>query len=813
MAGFRLLFKRGTDAERRQYVAADGEPIWTSDLKQLWIGDGITAGGVLVVSGGGGGGPTAWDDITGKPGAFPPVAHTHLWADITDKPATFAPAAHQHALSDLAQSGATTGQVPRWNGTAWAAADPPSGGTVAWADITGKPSSFAPSAHAATHGAAGSDPLTLAQSQVTGLVTDLAAKIAATEKAAANGVATLDAGGKIPTSQLPALAVTDTFVVASEAAMLALTAERGDVAVRTDLSKSFILVAEPASTLGNWQELLAAGSASVLSVNGQTGAVTITLAGLGGQPLDGDLTAIAALNTEPYGRSLLTTTSDTDARNLLGAQPLDADLTAIAGQSGTGLLARTAADTWTTRAITGTTGQITVTNGNGVSGAPTISLPSTVTLAITWSAAQSITNATASSSTTTGALVVTGGVGIGGALYAGGAVRFTAGTASTSTATGTLVVTGGVGISGAAFVGGAVSITSTTASTSKTTGALIVSGGVGIAGTVWADFLRMSTASNLNADANSLYISQNATNTSVANRIQTGYAGQIWLNNATGNHYLRAGTTAAASSSITWVETLLWNESQVVIGPSTASTSTTTGALVVTGGLGVGGQVTATGLVVNGGNPNFTRTGAQATYVFVGRDAGQKGLIGFRTGTGLRWEQGVGNGAEGGSNAGSDYETSAYDDAGAYLHTPLQIVRATGQMRMQSVTATTAAVDVVTIIRNNSTGTPATGYGSHFLFQLKSSTTSNRDAVYLTTQWADAADATRKARFIIQPVDSGGAREAARFEADGAAARAGFLGAAAVARQTLPAAATDAATTQALANSIRAALIAFGFCQ
>jgi hypothetical protein len=72
------------------------------------------------------------------------------------------------------------------------------------------------------------------------------------QKGLANGVATLDSNAKIPTSQLPALAITDTSVVASQAAMLALTAEVGDVAVRTDLNKSFILKTAGASTLGNW---------------------------------------------------------------------------------------------------------------------------------------------------------------------------------------------------------------------------------------------------------------------------------------------------------------------------------------------------------------------------------------------------------------------------------------------------------------------------------------------------------------------------------------------------------------------------------
>lgn len=95
-----------------------------------------------------------------------------------------------------------------------------------------------------------------------------------TQRAAPNGVATLDGAGLIPTAQLPALAITDTFPVASQAAMLALTAEVGDVAIRSDLNKSFILRASPASTLGNWNELLTPTDA-VLSVDGQTGVVSL----------------------------------------------------------------------------------------------------------------------------------------------------------------------------------------------------------------------------------------------------------------------------------------------------------------------------------------------------------------------------------------------------------------------------------------------------------------------------------------------------------------------------------------------------------
>jgi hypothetical protein len=96
-----------------------------------------------------------------------------------------------------------------------------------------------------------------------------------TQKGAVNGIASLDGSGLIPTNQLPALAITETSVVASQAAMLALTAQVGDVAVRTDVNKSFILTAEPATTLGNWQELLTPTD-SVLSVDGLTGAVSLS---------------------------------------------------------------------------------------------------------------------------------------------------------------------------------------------------------------------------------------------------------------------------------------------------------------------------------------------------------------------------------------------------------------------------------------------------------------------------------------------------------------------------------------------------------
>ena len=96
----------------------------------------------------------------------------------------------------------------------------------------------------------------------------------------AGQIPVLGENGKISETMLPAIAITDTFTVANESEMLALTAQKGDVAIRTDLSKSFILKAEPASEVGNWVELKTPADA-VQSVNGKTGAVTLTTSDIG----------------------------------------------------------------------------------------------------------------------------------------------------------------------------------------------------------------------------------------------------------------------------------------------------------------------------------------------------------------------------------------------------------------------------------------------------------------------------------------------------------------------------------------------------
>ena len=113
--------------------------------------------------------------------------------------------------------------------------------------------------------------------------------------------ATLDESGKIPLDQLPALAVNSTFVVNSEAEMLALSAVPADVAVRADLNRAFILTDSPASTLSNWIEILFSGGGSGSGAPGATGATGVQgpQGPTGGDGADGADGAIGA--TGPTG--------------------------------------------------------------------------------------------------------------------------------------------------------------------------------------------------------------------------------------------------------------------------------------------------------------------------------------------------------------------------------------------------------------------------------------------------------------------------------------------------------------------------------
>ena len=105
-------------------------------------------------------------------------------------------------------------------------------------------------------------------------ITDLGTVATKDVGTSAGNVPVLDKNGKLAASTIPSIAVTDTFVVATQAEMLALICETGDIAIRTDTKETFILSETPASTLANWVKF-ATPTDSVTSVNGQSGVVIL----------------------------------------------------------------------------------------------------------------------------------------------------------------------------------------------------------------------------------------------------------------------------------------------------------------------------------------------------------------------------------------------------------------------------------------------------------------------------------------------------------------------------------------------------------
>lgn len=129
----------------------------------------------------------------------------------------------------------------------------------------------------------------IADDQLSAVIARLDAQGKIATSALPSSVVQKGADGKIDASVLPSIAIIDSFPVPNEASMLGLQCERGDIAIRTDLGRSFILADLPPSKLSNWRELT---STNVTSVNGQIGAVT----GLAKSGANDDITSLNALS-------------------------------------------------------------------------------------------------------------------------------------------------------------------------------------------------------------------------------------------------------------------------------------------------------------------------------------------------------------------------------------------------------------------------------------------------------------------------------------------------------------------------------------
>lgn len=206
------------------------------------------------------------------------VNHTHAggggggstaWTDITGKPTTFAPTAHSHAQSDITGLAASLALK---------------------ADLSAMTTALAGKANTShTH----------AQSDITGLSTSLGLKADASAVTTALGSKADLVGGVIPTAQIPAIAITEYLgAAANQAAMLALVGQVGDWALRTDLSTTWVITGSDPTQLSSWTQL-SYPTAPVTSVAGRTGVVTLssTDVGLGNVSNTSDATKNSAVAT------------------------------------------------------------------------------------------------------------------------------------------------------------------------------------------------------------------------------------------------------------------------------------------------------------------------------------------------------------------------------------------------------------------------------------------------------------------------------------------------------------------------------------
>ena len=197
-----------------------------------------------------------------------------------------------------------------------------------------------------------------------------------------------------------------------------------------------------------------------------------------------------------------------------------------------------------------------------------------------------VLNSQPSTSSNSGALQVVGGAGIGGNLYVGGTIYSNGYAISTGTNG------GGPIASGTGTTTTFVISNITNASDSTNTGALQVAGGAGIAKDAWIGGNINLPTGTLNVQGASISSATLATIALLAQNIQTGGTNSQTV-------YIIAGIESTSTTTGDLVTTggigigkSLWVGNTLHVQSTSSSTSTTTGsAFIVSGGVSVGGNI------------------------------------------------------------------------------------------------------------------------------------------------------------------------------------------------------------------------------
>jgi len=156
---------------------------------------------------------------------------------------------------------------------------------------------------------------------------------------------------------------------------------------------------------------------------------------------------------------------------------------------------------------------------------------------------------------------------------------------------------------------------------------------------------------------------------------------------AGGNKHSWGYMSTSDGTSYTELATLTANTGVMAVLGTTASTTTSSGALVVgngtSGGLGVGGSIYAGGLInvastgvsSIAGGLSMGASGTNNGYITINGAAGGLRSYLVQTAGVIRWRVGADTAAESGSNAGSDFHIYSYTDAGAGIGEAFKITR------------------------------------------------------------------------------------------------------------------------------------------
>ena len=125
----------------------------------------------------------------------------------------------------------------------------------------------------------------------------------------------IDSSGKLDTSIIPKVAITDTLHADSEDEMLKLDAQKGDICIRTDESKTYILQKEPATEILNWVEL-ATPTDLVQSVNGKTGTVVLNHEDVGAVQANEEINGATKCKITYDSKGLVTSGEDLTSQDI-----------------------------------------------------------------------------------------------------------------------------------------------------------------------------------------------------------------------------------------------------------------------------------------------------------------------------------------------------------------------------------------------------------------------------------------------------------------------------------------------------------------